>query len=67
MEYWMASRAAAAGRKSLTATSLFSFFLSGIWPEQETKQPHGQLKGGASDPARTARKPSEHHGAARYM
>lgn len=28
MEYWIAFRASSAGRKSLTATSLFSFFLS---------------------------------------
>lgn len=28
MEYWIASTALVAGKKSLTATSLFSFFLS---------------------------------------
>jgi hypothetical protein len=41
MEYWMASRAALAGCTSLTATSLFSFFLSehfflrGPWIQQQ--------------------------------
>ena len=37
MEYWMASRAASAGRNSLTATSLFSFFLSERFGQATTK------------------------------
>ena len=51
MEYWMASRAASAGRNSLTATSLFSFFLSERFG-QET-----QLNGGVQ---RESEKFSDH-------
>lgn len=35
MEYWIASYAAEAGRKSLTATSLFSFFLSDYYVKEQ--------------------------------